>query len=177
MKKIKIIVILSLAALIAACSSDGLSDLREFTESTHKNRKPRVDPIPEIKIFDKFSYIAAKLADPFARANLGRTAAVASSGKTDGPQPDLTRRKEALEDFPLDALAMVGTLQKGKIVWGVIRVASASGEMHRVTIGNHMGRNFGMITEITDDKIKLVELVRTSLGDWIEREATIKLRE
>ncbi len=178
MKAIYKISILILSAVMFACSSDGLSDLRQFTENTHKNRKPRVDPIPEIKIFDKFTYAAYKLADPFSPANLSSAGVFAkSSSQGDGPQPDLTRRKEALEEFPLDALAMVGTIQKGKLIWGVIRVASANGEMHRVTVGNHMGRNFGMITEITDDKIVLVELVRSSLGDWIEREATVKLRE
>ena len=168
-----------LSVVITACSSDGLSDLRQFTENTHKNRKPRVEPIPEIKIFDRFAYGSYKLADPFSAGNLTSAGVFAksNSNSSSGPQPDLTRRKEALEEYPLDALAMVGTLQKGKVTWGVIRVASANGEMHRVVIGNHMGRNFGMITEITDEKIVLVELVRSSLGDWIEREATVKLRE
>lgn len=166
-----------LLTAISACSSDGLSDLREFTENTHKNRKPRVDPIPEIKVFEKFSYTAYKLPDPFSAGNLSRTGIVAKSENTGGPQPDLTRPKEALEEYPLDALTMVGTLQKGKVIWGVIRVASAGGEMHRVKAGNHMGRNYGMITEVTDDQIVMVELVRSSLGDWVEREAKIQLRQ
>ncbi len=163
--------------MVTACSSDGLSDLREYTENTHKNRKPRVDPIPEVKVYEKFAYTAQKLPDPFSRENLRRTGITANVNSADGPQPDLTRPKEALEEYPLDALAMVGTIEKGKVIWGVIRVSSASGEMHRVKVGNHMGRNFGMITNITEDKIVLVELVRSSLGDWIEREAAIKLRE
>lgn len=169
--------ILVLSITVTACSSDGLSDLREFTENTHKNRKPRVDPIPEVKVYEKYAYTAQKLPDPFSAENLRRTSVAAGSDSTSGPQPDLTRPKEALEEYPLDALTMVGTLQKGKIVWGVIRISSAGGEMHRVKVGNHMGRNFGMVTNITEDKIVLVELVRSSLGDWIEREAAIKLRE
>jgi type IV pilus assembly protein PilP len=169
--------LLIITITVTACSSDGLSDLREFTKNTHKDRKPRVDPIPEVKVYEKFAYTAQKLPDPFSRENLRRTGITAGADSSGGPQPDLTRPKEALEEYPLDAMTMVGTLQRGKIVWGVIRVSSAGGEMHRVTVGNHMGRNFGMITEITEDKIMLVELVRSSLGDWIEREAAIKLRE
>lgn len=171
------ICLLILAISVSGCSSDGLSDLREFTENTHKDRKPRVDPIPEVKVYEKFAYTAQKLPDPFSRENLRRTGIAAQGDSSGGPQPDLTRPKEALEEYPLDALTMVGTLQKGKIVWGVIRVSSAGGEMHRVKVGNHMGRNFGMVTDITEDQIVLVELVRSSLGDWIEREAAIKLRE
>ena len=169
--------ILFLSATITACSSDGLSDLREFTKNTHKERKPRVDPIPEVKLYEKFAYTAHKLPDPFSWENLRNTRITAKASDGEGLQPDLTRPKEALEEYPLDALTMVGTLERRKVIWGVIRVASADGEMHRVKVGNHMGRNFGMITEITEDKIVLVELVRSSLGDWIEREAAIKLRE
>lgn len=169
--------ILVLSATVTACGSDGLSDLREFTKNTHKDRKPRVDPIPEVKVFEKFAYTAYKLPDPFSKENLRRTGISAKSDSSGGPQPDLTRPKEALEEYPLDALSMVGTLQRGKTIWGVISVVSASGEMHRVTLGNHMGRNYGMITEITEDRIIMVELVRSSLGDWIEREAMIKIRE
>lgn len=173
----KTIGILISSVIVTACSSDGLSDLREFTKNTHKSRKPRVDPIPEVKIHEKFVYTAYKLPDPFSRDNLRRTRITGKTESTEGPQPDLTRPKEALEEYPLDALLMVGTLQKGKTMWGVISVRSAGGEMHRVTVGNHMGRNYGMITEITDDSIVMVELVRSSLGDWIEREAKIKLRQ
>lgn len=168
---------LILAISVSACSSDGLSDLREFTKNTHKDRKPRVDPIPEVKVYERFAYSAQKLPDPFSRENLRRTNISAKAATAGELQPDLTRPKEALEVYPLDALTMVGTLQRGKIIWGVIRVSSAGGEMHRVKVGNHMGRNFGMITDITEDKIVLVELIRSSLGDWIEREAAIKLRE
>ncbi len=169
--------ILVLSATVTACSSDGLSDLRTFTKNTHKDRKPRVDPIPEVKVFEKYAYTAYKLPDPFSRENLRNTGVSAKVNDGEGLQPDMTRPKEALEEYPLDALTMVGTLERRNVIWGVIRVASADGEMHRVKVGNHMGRNFGMVTEITEDKIVLVELVRSSLGDWIEREAAIKLRE
>ena len=162
---------------LAACSSDGLEDLREFTENTHKNSKPRVDPIPEVKVYEKYAYASYKLPDPFSRDNLSRSSVSAKQQDASGLGPDLTRPKEALEEYPLDALTMVGTLEKDKTRWAIISVSSAGGEVHRVKIGNHLGRNYGMITDIREDEIALVELVRSSLGDWVEREATIKLKE
>lgn len=179
MSKQTLILIILLSLGLAACSSDGLTDLREFTKSTHKNKKPRVDPIPEVRVHEKFAYRSYKLPDPFAAENLRRVAiGLRGSGQADkGPKPDLTRPKEPLEEYPLDALAMVGTLSKGKNIWAIIRVASANGEIHRVKVGNHIGRNYGMVTEITEEKIVLVELVRSALGDWIEREASVQLRE
>ena len=171
------IIILIFSTGLAACSSDGLDDLRQFTENEHKNSKPRVEPIPEVKVYEKYAYTSYKLPDPFAKDNLSRSAVSADQGDSNGLGPDLTRPKEALEEYPLDALTMVGTLEKNKERWAIITVASAGGEVHRVKVGNHLGRNYGMITEIGEDSIALVELVRSSLGDWIEREATIKLKE
>ena len=174
-RKELIVLIVSLG--LAACGSDGVEDLRQFTENTHKNSKPRVDPIPEVKVYEKYAYTSYKLPDPFSSENLGRVAAGNAPSDTSDLGPDLTRPKEALEEYPLDALTMVGTLEKDKQRWAIIQVTSAGGEVHRVKVGNHMGRNYGMITEIGEDSISLVELVRSSLGDWVEREATIKLKE
>jgi len=174
-RRVLLIFVFSLG--LAACSSDGLDDLRQFTENTHKNSKPRVDPIPEVKVYEKYAYASYKLPDPFSKDNLSRTSVSAQQEDSGGLGPDLTRPKEALEEYPLDALTMVGTLEKDKTRWAIITVATAGGEVHRVKIGNHLGRNYGMITDIREDEIALVELVRSSLGDWVEREAIIKLKE
>jgi type IV pilus assembly protein PilP len=173
----KEILILAATLSLAACGSDGLEDLRQFTENTHKDSKPRVDPIPEVKVYEKYAYTSYKLPDPFSTDNLSRASASNTPSDASDLGPDLTRPKEALEDYPLDAMIMVGTLEKDKTRWAIIQVTSAGGEVHRVTVGNHMGRNYGMITDISEDKISLVELVRSSLGDWVEREATIQLKE
>lgn len=174
--KKQVLVLLATLSL-AACGSDGLQDLRQFTENTHKDSKPRVDPIPEVKVYEKYAYTSYKLPDPFSSENLSRVAVGNVPSNATDLGPDLTRPKEALEEYPLDALSMVGTLEKDKQRWAIIQVTSAGGEVHRVKVGNHMGRNYGMITEISEDRISLVELVRSSLGDWVEREATIKLKE
>ena len=171
------LLLLAVSLGLAACSSDGLDDLRQFTENTHKNSKPRVEPIPEVKVYEKYTYSSYKLPDPFSSDNLSRSSVSAKPDDSNGLGPDLTRPKEALEEYPLDALTMVGTLEKDKTRWAIITVSSAGGEVHRVKVGNHLGRNYGMITEIKEDQIALVELVRSSLGDWVEREATIKLKE
>ncbi|KPK10716.1 MAG: hypothetical protein AMJ68_08310 [Acidithiobacillales bacterium SG8_45] len=173
----RVVPVFILSLGLAACGSDGLDDLRQFTENTHKNTKPRVDPIPEVKVYEKYAYASYKLPDPFSNDNLSRSSVSAQQDDSDGRGPDLTRPKEALEEYPLDALTMVGTLEKDKTRWAIISVATAGGEVHRVKIGNHLGRNYGMITDIREDEIALVELVRSSLGDWVEREATIKLKE
>jgi type IV pilus assembly protein PilP len=158
--------------LLSACGNDRMDDLREFVATAHAGRKPKVEPLPEIKPQEPFAYAAEKLVDPFSTRNL-KSQTFQAAGT--GPRPDLNRRKEPLEDYPLDALKMVGTLARGKQAWAVIQ--APDGTVHRASIGNHLGQNFGTITRISDDKIDLVELVQGSLGDWVERPASVALAE
>jgi len=158
--------------LLTGCSSDGLEDLREFVKTAHADRKPKIEPLPEIKPYEAFAYAASDLTNPFSAANLRPQSLQAKLG---GPRPDMNRRKEPLEDFPLDALKMVGTLSKGKQSWGIIQ--TADGAVYRVQKGNHLGQNFGRITRVTDEKIDLIELIQGAMGEWVEREANIAIQE
>lgn len=158
--------------LLSGCSSDGLDDLRDFVKNAHKDRQPKIEPLPEIKPYEAFAYAATDLTNPFSPTNLRPQSLQA---KLSGPRPDMNRRKEPLEDFPLDALKMVGTLSKGKQSWGIIQ--TTEGAVYRVQSGNHLGQNFGRITRVTDDRIDLVELIQGALGEWVEREASIAIQE
>jgi type IV pilus assembly protein PilP len=160
-----------MALTLVGCGSDGLEDLRAFTRDAHADRKPRIEPLPEIKPQEIFAYNPAELADPFAPQNLRPKV----TAKGNGMRPDTNRRKEPLEEFPLDALKMVGTLMRGKDTWAVIQ--APDGTVYRTKVGDHLGQNFGMVTKITDEKINLIELVQGSSGDWTEREANLGLTE
>jgi len=159
--------ILALAVLLSGCAESSLSDLQQFTKNAHKNRKPRVEPLPQIKPFEKYAYTAQNLTDPFARGNLGRLKPTPSGGE--GPDP--SRRKEPLEQYPLDSLRMVGTLSKPDIAWAVIR--APDGTIHRATEGNYLGQNFGKITKINTNNISIIEKIYN--GKWIDREATLAI--
>jgi type IV pilus assembly protein PilP len=171
MKRVLLPLVLA-QVLLAGCSSDGLDDLRDFVKTAHADRKPKVEPLPEVKPYEAFAYAAADLTDPFSAANLKPQSAQA---KLSGPRPDMNRRKEPLEDYPLDSLKMVGTLSRGKQSWGIIQ--TTDGAVYRVQKGNHLGQNFGRITRITDEKIDLIELIQGAMGEWVEREASVAMQE
>ena len=157
--------------LISGCGTDGMGDLRQFVKNAHADRKPRVEPLPEIQTHETFAYASEDGTDPFASYNLKPTGTAAVSG----PRPDLNRRKDPLEEYPLDSLKMVGTLSRGTDVWVVIQ--AADGTVHRAMVGDHMGQNFGMITKITEEKVELVELIQGPTGQWIERDGSIAIEE
>ncbi len=163
-----------LALALAGCSGGEYEDLREFTRNAHADRKPRIEPLPEIKPQEVFVYNPVQLLDPFAPQNIRPARAKVGAGAGE-VRPDMNRRKEPLEEFPLDALKMVGTLARGKQMWAVIQ--APDGTVHRSKVGDHLGQNFGMVTKITDEKIDLIELVQGPSGDWIEREANLALTE
>ncbi len=131
-----------------------------------------MEPLPELKTQETFVYNPAGLPDPFTAYNLKPKIA---EGKGGGPRPDPNRRKEPLENYPLESLKMVGTLERGKQIWAVI--TAPDGTVYRAKTGDHLGQNFGMITKITEDKVSIIELIQGSLGDWTERDASLTLAD
>ena len=94
---------------------------------------------------------------------------------SDGLRPDLDRVREPLEDFPLDTLRMVGTLDINETVYGLVQ--TSDGLIHRVIPGNYLGQNDGRITDISESEILLVEIISDGIGGYIERDAAIGLSD
>jgi type IV pilus assembly protein PilP len=158
-----------LAATVAACGQRGMEDLQKFVTEAHKDRRPQIEPLPRIRPYEIFTYSAENLVDPFSPANLQQDKPVASA--TGGPDPN--RRREPLEQFPLDALRMVGTLFQNGTWWVVVQ--APDGTVHRVTSGNFLGQNYGRITRISEERVELTELVTGTSGEWVERPSNMTI--
>ena len=156
-------------AVLASCSSE-INELKTFVRDSEKGLPRRIDPLPPVKPFEPFTYEGFDLPDPFKPRKL----APPKEGAGGGIAPDLNRRKEPLEAFPLEQLKMVGTLSQGKDVYAIVR---AEKTLYRVKKGNYMGQNFGLITDVTESEIKLKEIVQDSAGDWAERQSVLPLLE
>ena len=127
---------------------------------------PPLDPLPVMQQFETFEYSAQTLRDPFSTA-------FAPGSSAAGPRPDDGRPKQALEQFPLDSLKMVGTIgTRGSLVALVMGPDKVT---QRVVPGNYMGQSDGRVTGVYEDRIELVELVSDGAGGWLERPATVSL--
>ena len=157
------------ALVLGACSSE-LDDLKSFVRDSDKGLPRRIDPLPAVKPFEPFAYEGFDLPDPFKPRKLTPP----KEGAGGGLAPDLNRRKEPLEAFPLEQLKMVGTLSQGNDMYAIVR---AEKTLYRVKKGNYMGQNFGLITDVTEGEIKLKEIVQDSAGDWAERQSVLPLLE
>lgn len=150
------------------------ADLYSYVESVLSRQKTSIEPLPEFKPYPVFVYEASDLRDPFQEsAFVEQQAEVAATGP--GIKPPKRDAREPLEDYPLDALRMVGTLERAATLWALIK--DAEGSIHRVKTGNYMGRNYGKIIAVEDQRIELLEIVPNGLGAYMERPATIALSE
>ena len=156
-------------AVLGGCSSE-IDELKAFVRDSEKGLPRRIDPLPAVKPFEPFAYEGFDLPDPFKPRKLTPP----KEGAGGGIAPDLNRRKEPLEAFPLEQLKMVGTLSQGNDVYALVR---AEKTLYRVKKGNYMGQNFGLITDVTENEIKLKEIVQDSAGDWAERQSVLPLLE
>lgn len=155
---------------LAGCEAD-TSDLDRYFEEVKSRPGGKIEPIPKLKTFEVFVYEAQERRSPFKPDE--RSLALGTDTGVDGP--DLARNREPLEEFPLDSLRMVGTLAINGRRYALVR--DSEGIVHRVSVGDHMGRNFGRIVAISDAEIQLREKVPNGLGGWTERGANLALSE
>ena len=160
-----------LALGLAACGGD-MDDLDKYINDVKGRPGGRIDPLPEITPYETFSYIADEqgIRSPFIPDT-----PQSSSSATSGTRPDRDRSREFLESFPLDSLAMVGTLHIEEQQYGLIQ--TADGLIHRVISGNYLGQNDGRITGISESEITLVEIISDGIGGYIERDAAVSLSD
>lgn len=139
--------------------------------------KPSVKPIPEPTRFVPQPYSVEREIPPFSVEKLAsllrgtQTATAASSALI---EPELARRRQPLEAFPLDAMTMVGSLDRSGELVALVRVDRL---LYQVRPGNYLGQNFGRVTRITETEVVLREIVQDAAGEWIERPAALQLVE
>lgn len=153
---------------LSGCGGGGMDDLQTFVAETGRDMQGKIEPLPEVKAYEPFTYNAFDLPDPFKPRKL-------STGKGGGMQPDLNRPKEPLEAFSLETLKMVGVLSRNGEKQAVIKTPDNA--VYHVKKGNYVGQNFGLVTQISDSGVTLREIVQDSAGDWSERTSTLNLQE
>ncbi len=158
--------------LLSGCGGAEYQDLRDFVKNSGANMRGKIDPPPEVKQYEFFAYNNdTNLPNPFKP----RKQDMRSGGGAGLNQPDLNRPKEALEEFPLESLKMVGYLYQNKVGWAVIR--ATDNKLYRVKAGNYIGLNYGLIKEVTETSVTIKESVQDSSGDWTERDSSLQLME
>lgn len=155
---------------MTGCTGDN-ADLHAHINRVSKRPGRPIEPIPDYKPMPKFSFPSnIKRRDPFFafRKVVKKTVTV------DLNAPNIGRKKEILETFPLDSLSMVGILKQGGAYWGLVK--GPSGKIYKVTIGNHMGKDHGRVVRVTDKYIRLIETVKEG-KKWKKKSVKLELQK
>ncbi|SFR85889.1 type IV pilus assembly protein PilP [Marinobacter daqiaonensis] len=165
-----------LVSALAGCTQDtGFSDLDRFMEETRAKPRGHVEPLPEFKAYEAFTYSAADRRSPF-EPPIDVQLTMVDQAPESTVEPDLDRPREVLENYGLTELEMVGTLASAEGNLFAL-IEDPDGGIHRVRRGNYMGNNYGRIIGISETRVELLEIVPNGQGGWVERPRTLSLEE
>jgi type IV pilus assembly protein PilP len=169
--------VLVAVTVLTACSSSGQDDLPRWMQTERNAIKPKVTPIPEPTKFVPQAYAGERATAPFDKEKL--VAALRGSPGVPAAnsaliESELNRRKQPLEAYPLDAMTMVGSLDRQGQLVALVKVDAL---LYQVRAGSYLGQNYGRVKSITETEIVLREIVQDSAGEWIERPAALQLQE
>ncbi|MBV1787394.1 pilus assembly protein PilP [Marinobacterium sp. D7] len=152
------------------------ADLRQFVSATLAKPGGKIEPLPEFKPYESFVYEGSSLRDPF-KPLVPESEADKLAGPDSGIKPDQDRPKDYLEEFAIDQLSMVGTITPlgSQALYALVR--DNKGEIHRVTVGDHMGLDYGEVVEVNNQTIKLVEIISNGRGGWMTRPRNLAMPE
>ena len=150
---------------LTACGGD-MEDIAQYVTEVKQRPGNGIEPLPQIRPYEMFEYHVENRRSPFVQER-----SIAENTASTGPSPIKDRNKEYLEQFPLDSLNMVGTLELGGETYGLVQ--TNDGLVHRVLTGNYVGQNDGRIVSISDSRIDVEELVANGIGDFFKRSAGI----
>jgi type IV pilus assembly protein PilP len=158
-------------ALLSGCAAGVDDELTGYIAEVRARPGGRIKPLPQINPYVAFKYQALEenVRSPFQPDRLNE------APRTAGPKPARNRNKEYLEQFPLDTLAMVGTLDRQGRTFGLVQ--TTDGMVHRVIAGNYVGQNDGQILGIDGAGIELEEIVPDGIGGFYKRPAEIGLKD
>lgn len=177
MMRVQLWVMVLLSTVLAACSVSEGDDLRQWMTNQRNQSRPKIVPIAEPKVFKPQSYDQIGAVDPFSKEKL--TQALARDGAQSVANgalvaPELARRKQALEAFPLDVMVMVGSMVRSGKPVALVRVNNL---LYQVRPGDYLGQNYGRVMKIEETEVALREIVQDAVGEWIERSAALQLQE
>ncbi len=177
MKLLKTAVLLGVIGLVAACGSSSRDELSQWMAEQKAQTQPQIKPVSAPKPFKPESYQVFAQLDPFSNQKLIMvlTKEANQSGATNALiAPELARRKEPLEEFPLDTMALVGSMVRDKKPVALVKVGPL---LYQVRQGDHLGQNYGKVVKIAENEVILREIVQDAVGEWIERTASLMLQE
>jgi len=165
-----------MALLLTACGLSDEGEIQQWMTDQRAAMKPTAQKVEEPKEFTPYAYEPHGQVDPFDPQKILMVVARQRDerGSASAIKPDLERRREVLEGFPLDQIRMVGMMRQGG---NNVALLETNGTTHMVRVGNYAGQNFGLVTRISETEVVLKEIYQDAAGEWVERPQKLELQE
>jgi type IV pilus assembly protein PilP len=163
--------------VLSSCVDSEEDDLQAWMKTQRNEAKARVTPLAEPKKFKPQAYTEESLTDPFNILKLTQALKNDTPQKSNNSElvaPELNRRKEPLEAFPIDAMKMVGSVSKKGQPLALVKIDNL---LYQVRVGNYLGPNYGRVTAVSENQVAIREIVQDAAGEWIERPVSLLLQE
>ena len=177
MSALRIAGLVWVSLVLVGCGGTDGDELQKWMAAQKIQTRPKVVPIPEPKVFKPESYGQVSAVEPFSREKLTQALRRESSQVSANAAlvaPELARRKQALEAFPLDAITLVGNMVRAGQTVALVKVNNL---LYQVRAGDYLGQNYGRVIKISETEVALREIVQDAVGEWIERTAALQLQE
>ena len=177
MRSYRLALITAMTMLLLACGTSSDEALTTWMAEQKAQTRPKVKPIAEPKRFVPESYSQVTEVDSFNIQKLTQALKKESNQSSSNGAliaPELARRKEPLELFPLDTMAMVGSLVRTGQTVALVKIDNL---LYQVRLGAYLGQNYGRVMKITETEVVLREIAQDAVGEWIERPAALQLQE
>ena len=161
------------SVLLVGCDSN-IAEIDVWMEEVRATTPPVRTTLEEPKRFSPFYYDLVEELPPFSPIKLAALQDPMQVRAKGGLAPDVNRRREVLENFPLEQIQMVGFMRSSRYNTALLQVENT---IYQARIGNYAGQNYGVVTNIGETEVALRELVQDATGDWVERETVLKLQE
>lgn len=172
----KRLMLVAMCVALAGCAGDENEDLRQWMDDNSRGLAAKIPPLPEVKAYEPVPYEAEGQVDPFRNSRIEPDSQAGRGGKGGQYQPDFEAREvrnSELEKYPLESLMMIGRVNINNTPMALIKY---QGNVKQVKVGDYIGMDFGMVTEIGETEVKLRELIQDSAGDWSERQSSLQLQ-
>src|SRR5690554_7925825 len=152
-----------LGGALAGCDRGSFADLQAYMDEVRAQPGGKIEQMPKEVIYEPFTYKASGWRSPF-QPPLKLDAARQERGRSD-IRPDETSGRELLENFNIESFVRVGTLADKGGSFALIRGGDG---VHRVRVGDYLGRHHGRIVSITADAVEVLRPVPDRERGWVE---------
>ena len=173
----KRLLLIAFCGALGACTGGDHVDLKQWMADDTKDMRGSVPKLPDVKPYEPVPYEMDGTLDPFKPNKIEPESRYKQlAGKGGAFMPDFEAREirnSLLEKYPIESLKMIGFMNVNRKPMAVIQVED---KIKQVKVGDYMGLDFGMVTQVTDTEVQLRELIQDSAGDWTERKSSLYLQ-